>query len=167
MDDGLKIINIITIVIIIIATKNLIISNIIMAILLMKVVILMIAVECSGGGHPFWPTGCSPCFQRIPSPLWGSSPALPLGSAGRYNTHMAIGGWMKQNIKGEPGVGDPGLWDRHKLLLHIFRGERQGERLPEPKKGRTDVRWSSLNAGRLLSDIASQNYPFCCLLAGC
>ena len=111
----------------------------------------MITVECSGGRHPFWPTGCSPCFQRIPSPLWGSSPALPLGSAGNYNTHMAIGGWMMQNIKGEPGVGDPGLWDRHKLLLHIFRGERQGERLPEPKKGRTDVGWSSLNAG-----IASQ-----------
>ena len=40
------------------------------------------------------------------------------------------------HIKGEPGVGDPGLRDRHKLVLHIFRGECQGP-WTKPKKGRT------------------------------
>ena len=53
----------------------------------------------------------------------------------------------EKNIKGEPGVGDEGLWDRHKLLLHIVGGERQRPRLPKPAKGRRNFGWSSLHAG--------------------
>ena len=48
--------------------------------------------------------------------------------------------WMKRGyekcIKGEPGVGDPGLWDRHKLLLHLLRGERSRSGLPQPSEGK-------------------------------
>ena len=56
------------------------------------------------------------------------------------NWELERGRGDEKDNEGEPGVGDPGLGDRHKLLLHIFRGERQRPRLPEPKKGRRDVK---------------------------
>lgn len=39
-------------------------------------------------------------------------------------------------IKGEPGVGNPGLWDRHKFLLHLLRGKRSRSGLPQPSEGK-------------------------------
>ena len=114
-----------------------------------------------GGGHPVWST-CSPSSLSRTWAPWSSRPSagLPLGPPGRRasSVWMVNGGgrlirwndknkkyddlwwWMKRGyekcIKGEPGVGNPGLWDRHKLLLHLLRGERSRSRLPQPSEGK-------------------------------
>ena len=149
MDDGLIITTITTVI-------NFIKSNIIL------LFAIFTTLEHVGGRHSFWSTGCTPCFPRqTPSSPGGSSARLPLGSPGRVETsqkwQLGSRGWKScSSNEGEPGVGDPGLWDRHKFLLHIFGGERQRPRLPKPKKGRRDVPFKILAAKAV--------DPFGCLL---